>query len=247
MNGRHPGTRVGAGYRDDDREAEVNADFTRAVRVLSANLPWQATPENGVERKRLELIGTDAPRLTTLVRFAPGSRFAEHNHDGGEELLILEGTFSDHTGNFHAGSYMRNPVGFVHAPYTEEGCVLFVKLRQHARGDTHRVIRDTTEGHWPAADGTDVAFVDLHAYGGERVRLCRMEQGSEPFDLADPAGSEILMLEGQLEDPRGILAPSDWLRLPPGAEWRVRSSTGCRFYLKTGHLPVHRPQAVAEP
>lgn len=227
---------VSLAYRDDDREDPVNPDFTRPVRVRSADLAWQATPEPGVVRKRLELVGEGKPRLTTLVRFAPGSRFAEHGHDGGEEFLVLDGTFSDHTGDFHAGSYVRNPVGFRHAPYTDPGCMLFVKLRQHRTGDRQRVITDTAAARWPGADLQGHALLDLHRYGGERVRLCRLERGANPLDLTDPGGMEVLVIAGQIEDAEGTWEPGSWLRLPPAFEWWVRSPSGGCFYLKTGHL-----------
>ena len=38
------------------------------------------------------------------------SRFSldEHIHDYGEEPFVLEGTFSDETGDYTAGTYIRN-------------------------------------------------------------------------------------------------------------------------------------------
>jgi anti-sigma factor ChrR (cupin superfamily) len=62
-----------------------------------------------VLRKRLELIGAESPQLTTSVRFAPGSIFPADVHHGGEELLVLKGTFSDDRGDYPAGTYVRNP------------------------------------------------------------------------------------------------------------------------------------------
>jgi anti-sigma factor ChrR (cupin superfamily) len=35
---------------------------------------------------------------------------------GGEEFLVLEGTFSDERGDYPRGSYVRNPPGTAHAP-----------------------------------------------------------------------------------------------------------------------------------
>lgn len=50
MSGQHRAARVGAAYRDDDREEQINPDFTRPVRVclltFSGKLPrrpaWSA-------------------------------------------------------------------------------------------------------------------------------------------------------------------------------------------------------------
>ena len=49
-----------------------------------------------------------------------------------EDFLVLEGVFSDETGDHPAGTYLRNPPGSAHAPFSREGCLLFVKLRQFA-------------------------------------------------------------------------------------------------------------------
>jgi anti-sigma factor ChrR (cupin superfamily) len=64
------------------------------------------------------------------VRYAPGSSFERPCHGGGEEILGLEGTFSDELGDYPAGSYLRNPAGSAHTPFSEEGCTLLVKLQQ---------------------------------------------------------------------------------------------------------------------
>ena len=42
-------------------------------------------------------------------------RFDRHTHGGGEEILVLEGTFSDELGDYLAGTYLRNPAGSAHA------------------------------------------------------------------------------------------------------------------------------------
>ncbi len=82
----------------------------------------------GVERRMLERDGDEVARATSLVRFAPNSAFSAHRHGGGEEFLVLEGVFSDESGDFPAGTYARNPVGSRHVPSSELGCVIFVKL-----------------------------------------------------------------------------------------------------------------------
>ena len=40
---------------------------------------------------------------------------------------MLEGVFSDEGGDHAAGTYLRNPPGSAHAPFSREGCLLFVK------------------------------------------------------------------------------------------------------------------------
>ena len=63
-----------------------------------------------------------------LVRWAPGTRFQAHTHWGGEEILVLEGVFSDEHGDYPAGSWIRSPHGSRHQPGSEPGCLIYVKV-----------------------------------------------------------------------------------------------------------------------
>ena len=62
-----------------------------------------------------------------LVRWAPGTVFNPHTHWGGEEILVLEGTFSDENGHYPKGTWVRSPHLSVHHPYSKEGCLIYVK------------------------------------------------------------------------------------------------------------------------
>ena len=106
-----------------------NDDYQQRVVLNHNELPWVPSPEAGVHRRLLDRCGDEVARATSIVRYEPGARFPEHRHDFGEEILVLEGTFSDETGDYLAGTYMMNPPGSSHAPFSETGCVLFVKLR----------------------------------------------------------------------------------------------------------------------
>src|SRR5215207_1993928 len=88
---------------------EINTDFSRRAVVHSARLPWGRSPIAGVERRMLDRIGDEVARATSIVRYAPGSHFSLHTHNGGEEFLVLDGVFHDEHGDFPAGSYVRNP------------------------------------------------------------------------------------------------------------------------------------------
>ena len=227
----------GAAFGDDDREPQIHADFSRPLAVDTGRMEWQASPAGGVWRKRLELIGHDQPRLTSIVRFEPGSRFDEHGHPGGEEILVLSGTFSDASGDFPAGSYVRNPRGWVHAPWTETGCELFVKLCQFQSDDHQRVIVRPSDLVWQAGDHPDLAVILLHAHGDEQVTLDRLAPGAEGIARDYPEGAEILLLEGELETDGQRFPLGTWLRLPPGTRQVVGSGPdGCRFYCKRGLL-----------
>ena len=73
----------------------VNADFSRAVIVEPGQYEWVASPQAGVERMMLDRIGEEKARATSIVRYAADSRFPPYAHPGGEEILVLSGTFSD--------------------------------------------------------------------------------------------------------------------------------------------------------
>ena len=62
-----------------------------------------------------------------LVRWAPGTRFADHAHWGGEEIFVLEGTFQDEHGDYPAGTWIRSPHLSRHNPWSDEGCLIYVK------------------------------------------------------------------------------------------------------------------------
>lgn len=106
---------------------QVNADFEQRAVMRPADARWQPSPLPGVERWMLDRVGSEVARATSLVRYAPGSRFERHVHGGGEEILVLDGVFSDHNGDHAAGVYLRNPPGSAHEPRSREGCLLFVK------------------------------------------------------------------------------------------------------------------------
>jgi len=63
-----------------------------------------------------------------LVRWAPNTQFNEHKHWGGEEILVLEGTFYDEHGAYPKGTWIRNPHHSQHRPFTKaDGALIYVK------------------------------------------------------------------------------------------------------------------------
>lgn len=107
---------------------EINADFTDRAIVHGARTAWVPSPMPGVERRMLDRIGGEVARATSIVRYAPDSRFSDHTHDGGEEFFVLEGVFQDEHGDFPAGCYVRNPPTTHHAPRSKLGCTILVNL-----------------------------------------------------------------------------------------------------------------------
>ncbi|WP_455231948.1 cupin domain-containing protein [Geopseudomonas aromaticivorans] len=214
----------------------LNADFDRRVLIHTANAPWQDSPQAGVQRIPLDRLGEEVARATSLVRFATGSRFPEHVHGGGEEILVLEGVFSDETGDYPAGSYLRNPPGSRHAPSSAPGCTLLVKLWQFAPDDHGDLRLDTAGMPWLPGDVEGLAILPLHEHGGVRTALLRLQPGTRCAEQCFAGGEEVFVLDGSLADEAGNYPAGSWLRNPRGSRCRRYSEQGALLYVKTGHI-----------
>lgn len=216
---------------------KINADISKRAVADGASLNWLPSPLPGVERRMLERDGEEVARVTSLVRFAPASRFSAHTHTGGEEFLVLEGTFSDDHGDYPAGTYVRNPVGSSHVPHSDDGCLIFVKLWWMHPDDQAFVRIDTSdETLWQPADIAGVEVMNLHHFGDESDVLYRLAAGADLPARDLPGGEEIFVLDGACRDENGTYAKGCWLRAPIGAAPALHSGGGCRLYVKRGHL-----------
>lgn len=216
----------------------LNADFSKRAVMRTAEMDWQASPSPTVWRKRLDWLGGEHSRVTSVVRFDADSAFAPHDHPGGEEILVLGGTFSDEHGDYPAGTYLLNPVGFRHAPFSREGCVLFVKLHQYGGPGRRHVVVDTASADWSAgpAPGTQTLRLYEDPHQPETVSLLRLSPGAAAPRAACPGGVEVFVVDGAFEDDGGDYPAGAWLRLAPGSEFAPRSARGCTLYVKRGHL-----------
>ena len=110
---------------------KVNANFRVFAGTNFDATKYIASPAYGVNRFLLDRIGDEVARATTIVEYSPNSHFPTHTHVGGEEFVVLQGTFQDEHGAYPAGTYVRNPIGTSHAPWVDQdGCTILVKLLQ---------------------------------------------------------------------------------------------------------------------
>lgn len=215
----------------------LNMDFTRRVVIDTSRQPWQTSPAPGVLRKPLARAEAERGHATSLVRYEPGARFAPHTHALGEEILVLEGTFSDEHGHFGPGSYFRNPPGSRHAPYSDTGCTLLVKLHQFAPGDIRQVRIDTTVEDWlPGQGGLEV--MPLHNHEDEHVALVRWPAGERFTPHRHWGGEEIFVISGEFIDEHGRYPAGTWLRNPHGSEHHPYVEQDTLIWVKVGHLPL---------
>jgi len=206
-----------------DAVERIRADFSQAV-VVGDETPFVASPIAHVTRRKLDRIGGEIARATSLVRYAPGSRFPVHSHDGGEEFLVLEGTFSDAQGDYRAGTYVRNPVGSRHAPWSHQGCLILVKLHQMAPAETGRTVVETGFDAMPLFDD-----------GRETVAIRRLAPGEvRPVQDRD---EEILVLSGEAVAGGCPLGRHGWARLPRARSIPLESATGIVYWSKLKPFP----------
>lgn len=214
---------------------QIRTDRTKRAAVEIDTLPWVPSAERGVERRFLEREGDEGARATSIVRYPPHSTFAEHVHGMGEELFVLEGIFCDEVGRYPRHTYVRNPWGSRHRPFTNDGCTVFVKQGQMDVDDTERVVRFTEDEMWEEVEER-LCRKYLHRFGNEEVFLERADRGyASPFVLLQ-GGEESLVLDGSFADGDGVFTRGTWTRLPAGSRHAIRSANGCLRWVKRGHL-----------
>ena len=216
---------------------DVNADFTQRVILHGDSIPWEDSPMKGVERRRLDRIDTDNERVTTIVRYAPGSQFSPHVHTGGEEFIVLEGVFEDDYGDWPAGSYIRNPPQSRHTPGSRNGCTIFVKLWQFDPDDRTFVHANRHKlGAVPERDRPGVCVSPVYKDAREDVRFETWEPGAV-VNIESSGGAEVFVLEGGFRQAGDELTIHSWLRMPVDSNIEATAGAqGATVWIKTGHL-----------
>jgi anti-sigma factor ChrR (cupin superfamily) len=217
---------------------KLHTDFKIKVTVNTESMPWAASPVKDVDRKMLERDGAEVARATSLVRYAPNSRFTTHQHDLGEEFFVLDGVFQDELGQYPAGTYVKNPTGSSHTPFTETGCTLFVKLRYQDPSDDERVVIDTELAAWHQGLVPGLTVMPLSTFVTTNTALVRWAPGTYFNPHRHFGGEEIFVVDGVFEDEHGRYPKGYWLRSPHMSVHKPFSVEGCTILVKTGHLLV---------
>ncbi len=215
---------------------EYNANHNLRAVADTANMKWETSEAGGVLRKRLERIDAKPEPVTTIVRYQANSAFPAHQHIKGEEIFVLEGTFSDNHGHYEAGSYLRNPAGTSHSPFSQDGCTIFVKLQQFQENDLKQVYIQTYQQQWLPGMVPGVSIMPLHEHGNEQVSLVRWGANTIFETHQHIGGEEIYVLDGSFKDELGSYAKGTWLRSPPNSLHTPYTQEGCLLFVKTGHL-----------
>jgi len=214
----------------------INSDYSQRVVINHHDLPWIPSPESGIERRMFERIGEEVAKATTIVRYQPGSTFHSHTHELGEEILVLDGLFSDEAGDYPAGTYIMNPPGSSHAPHSKTGCTLFVKLRHLGSAQVTREVLNTESSPWYQGMVSGLSVMPLMQQGSGST-LVRWAPQTYFNPHRHYGGEEIFVVKGVFEDEYGQYPAGTWIRSPHLSEHQPFSKEGCTIFVKTGHLP----------
>ncbi len=101
-----------------------DADQTQIAIDTTADEGWIPGASPGLSLLPLHTYENETVRL---VRFAPGTNLPPHDHPGGEEIFVLDGSFEDEHGRYGKGTWIRNPPGSGHEARSQQGCLLYIK------------------------------------------------------------------------------------------------------------------------
>lgn len=212
-----------------------NLDFEKRIVINADEHQWVASPAKGVWRKQFERAAAESGRVSSIVRYDAGSSFKPHAHPKGEEILVLEGIFSDENGDYPAGTYLRNPPGSHHAPFSKNGCVIFVKLEQFHSDDCMQITIKPEQRSWLPGNG-NLMVAPLHDHLGEHTALVKWPKDEHFHPHKHFGGEEILVLDGVFEDEHGCYPQNSWIRSPHNSEHDPFTHEGSLIFVKVGHL-----------
>ena len=213
----------------------LNMDFSKIACSLAEEQQWVKSPADGVSRIHLEREAAESGHTTSFVKFEAGSYFPEHVHTQGEEIYVLEGVFSDENGDYPAGTYIRNPPGSRHKPFTKEGCILFVKLEQFQKDDTQHVVVKPEEQQWQQGIG-NLKVLSLHVHNSESTALVHWPANEVFQPHTHWGGEEIVVISGKFIDEHGEYPAGSWIRSPHMSQHYPRVEDETLILVKVGHL-----------
>lgn len=183
----------------------------------------------------LDRVGGELARATSIVRYAPGSHFPQHLHPGGEEILVLNGIFSEGTHNYPAGWYLRNPPGSSHQPFSKLGTQIFVKLSQMNIQECLPTRINTNDlSKWFQSEGKSMCL--LYDDPTESTYLMKLSSGIS-LRQDNTRHVELLIINGELQIQDTELPAGSWLRLPRGKLMHLKAGmNGAMIYIKMSNI-----------
>jgi hypothetical protein len=245
-------------HHDQDAPAggptiDLNSNLSERAVVYAGAMEWSPSPWiPGIDRKFLDRYGNGQfVPSTSVVSFASGVRDPYHAHPHGEEYYVMSGVFTDHTGDYLPGFYVRHPMRWCHSPYVDprnDAAVVWVKVSQVAEENEPIVVKDTcdmTLPDWqdmPCASGR-IRQLPLYASAtsGERVWIELWDPGTTAAVIQPSGGEELFVINGTLHENDVPHPEQAWIRNPPqaaGTQWLRVAPCGCKLLMKSGHIPM---------
>ena len=101
-----------------------------ALRPYLGKSPRWKRKLGGFDEIRLGLHG-DTHRVS-LLRLRPGEGLPVHHHSGAEYTVVMQGGYTDNTGNYGVGDFAVGPGSAEHEPIADPGepCIALIALEQ---------------------------------------------------------------------------------------------------------------------
>jgi anti-sigma factor ChrR (cupin superfamily) len=201
-------------------------DYSQRLVIKSSVADWTPSPFEGVDYRALD-------GETFLARLQLGACTSFSN---AFEILVLDGTLSDETQNFPAGSYLRRTSTTHTKLFSKEGCVLFVKTRSFQPHDQAQVLINTHEpSGWRPGYG-HLEVYPLHSFQAQGTALVKWPEGERFVSHTHYGGEEILVLSGTFKDQFGEYPAGTWIRSPHLSSHFPFVDEETVIFVKTGHL-----------
>jgi len=219
---------------------EINGNYSAPIIVKTNLHDWHGNNKTNINRKRLEYISADGPRLTSLVQFPPGCAFAKCTHDRGEEFLVLTGDFSNNGKTYEPGTYVRNPPHTKFTSATKNGCTLLFKTGQFQKLDNKRVVVHVAdhENLWESTHEPGVSRAQLHQFLDETVSLYKIRPQCWATFRQYTHSIEILVCDGAVTADGIKYTTGTWFRYPPNSQIKITSITSVCLYVKKGKMHI---------
>ncbi len=198
----------------------LNMDFEKVMSLDPAKGQWVRSPGGEVLRFQLERAAGEKGHATSLVRYPKGAQFPMHSHPGGEEFYVLEGTFSDEKGDYSQGTYVRNPIGSLHSPWSKDGCLIFVKLWQ---------MHPLQEDRYVSGPNSS-AICEQLLYEDKIERVYTKIFHHETSKVFQ--GTELLVIEGEATFEGLPYGKHSWIRIPKGKSFTIHFPHGGQLWIK---------------
>jgi len=196
----------------------INMDYSKTILKKAEDHVWVPSPHGEVLRCQLEREYSEIGWATSLVRYPVGASFHEHGHPGGEQFLVLEGFFSDHRGDFGVDTYVQNPVGYKHSPYSKNGCLIFVRLGALSRNAPMMAEKSIFNSSCMTIKTDDIDFLEARTLqSGESITANAME---------------IFVVEGCLKHKENSYNKHSWMRVAAKDHLQLTATSSTKVVLR---------------